>query len=168
MILPILALYWRGKGVIGSVVRHASSSQWGHIGIGGFHIDGKLCYFDTLPGKGFGIREWDEPNHKGLFHGIQETGLFWNDPLLSYIEARLTGSKYSYLNGILAAFGKQPMEPKTRPYRLQCAQVAEWILTMAGLSIPSNFIPEPQGIANEIERITGHPVKRLFEKGEKE
>jgi hypothetical protein len=86
---------------------------------------------------------------------------------------------YSYLNGVLAAFGfrRDPdtgevrdKRGKPRPFlglmtiwgrdgAVQCAQAAEMVLREVGLNISPNTIPEPQGIATQVELLTGHPVR---------
>jgi len=151
----VFCLYWRGQGSIGSLVRHASSSQWGHVGITVDLIDDCKCYLESFPGAGFRIKPITVDNPP---QGVQNTGLEWKPGMLDEVLLALSGRRYSYVNGILAAFGHR-RDSKA----IQCAQAAEIILRIAGLDIPRNLIPEPQGIANEVERLTGNPVKRIFE-----
>jgi hypothetical protein len=145
--------YWRGQGAIGSIVRHASSSQWGHVGIGAW-LDGASCYRESFPGTGFRVVPFAPGNPP---QGFQETGIVWRTEVLDGAIGALCRRRYSYVNGILAAFGH-----RRDSKNIQCAQAAEIILRLAGMDLRQDLIPEPQGIANEVERLTGNPVRRLF------
>jgi len=151
---PITIYYWRGQGTIGSIVRHASSSQWGHLGIA-ITLKSEQAYLHSYPGKGFQITRIAPDNPP---QGIQQTDLQWHPQTFYKAMDTLQSRPYSYLNGVLAAFGH-----RRESNAIQCAQAAEIILRTAGLDLPADLIPEPQGIANEVERLTGHPVKRVFE-----
>jgi len=153
-IVPIIIYYWRGQGCIGSLVRHASSSQWGHVGIS-INIDGHHCYLESFPGAGFRITPIRLNNPP---QGFQDSGLKWQPGMLGAVLDALYGRRYSYLNGVLAAFGH-----RRDSRRIQCAQAAEVVLRIAGLDVRQDLIPEPQGIANEVERLTGHTVHQVFE-----
>jgi len=184
-------LYWRGPGFIGSLVRHASSSQWGHVAVG-FRRNGKEYFIDSYPGQGARIisaARFRPPE------GVQRTGIAWKDGALDDVcrelwldgnygrgipdDLRFRGPRpYSYLNGALAAFGfrRDPdtgevrdKRGKPRPFlglmaawgsdgAVQCAQAAEMALRHIGLGISPNTVPEPQGIATQVELLTGRPV----------
>ena len=184
--------YWRGPGFIGSLVRHASSSQWGHVAVGFTH-DGKDCFIDSYPGVGARVARVSPHNPP---EGVQRTGIVWKKDALCDVcrelwldgnygsgipdDLRFRGVRpYSYLNGVLAAFGfrRDPdtgevrdKRGKPRPFlglmtiwgrdgAVQCAQAAEMALRVVGLDIGPNTIPEPQGIATQVELLTGHPVR---------
>ena len=84
--------YWRGQGAIGSIVRHASSSQWGHVGIG-VRLDGAECYMESFPGAGFRIVPFAPDNPP---QGFQLTGLKWRPELLDEVIVLLQSRRYSY------------------------------------------------------------------------
>jgi len=184
--------YWRGPGFIGSLVRHASSSQWGHVAVG-FVYRGREYFIDSYPGQGARIKL------VARFHapeGVQRTGVAWEEDDLHdagrmlWLDGNFGRGipddlcwrgvrRYSYLNGALAAFGfrRDPDTAEVRDKRgkyrpvltlltrwgqsgaLQCAQAAEMVLREVGLEISPNTIPEPQGIATQVELLTGHPVR---------
>ena len=109
---------------------------------------------ESFPGTGFRIVPFASGNPP---QGFQETDIVWRPELLNEVIETLSRRRYSYVNGILAAFGH-----RRDSKNIQCAQAAEIILRLAGLNLREDLIPEPQGIANEVERLTHTPVRRLF------
>ncbi|MDR1840445.1 MAG: hypothetical protein LBQ86_00775 [Holophagales bacterium] len=109
---------------------------------------------ESFPGAGFRIVPFAPDNPP---QGFQLTGLKWRPELLDEVLGLLQSRRYSYSNGILAAFGY-----RRDSKNIQCAQAAEIILRLAGLPIRQDLIPEPQGIANEVERLTNNSVRRVF------
>ncbi len=145
---PVRLYYWNGRGPVGSVVRHATSSQWDHVAVA-VEWDGLTCYFESYPRSGFRLVPVEGD---ALPDGVQETGLDWQPGQIATVMKTLSRRRYSVWNGILAAIGIN-----RKSEAVECAQAAAIILSILGLLMDP--IPEPQQVAIEVERKTGHPVK---------
>ena len=135
--------YWRGKGLVSWIVRHATASPWDHVAIG-VTLDGLECYLESLPRTGVRLvpLALDPPD------AYQDADGTWQPGQLAHVLA-LLGEPYSVLDAIRAAFGLRP-----RHRGLECAELAAKVL---GLEI----VPTPQILAEYVERVTRNPVRCL-------
>lgn len=141
--------YWNGRGTVGSVVRHATASQWDHVAVS-VELDGLTCYFESYPGTGFRLVPVEGDS---LPDATQETGLNWWAGKVAEVMLRLSRRRYSMWNGFLSAvFGIQ-----RKSQAIECAQAASLILQILGLPVP--YVGDPQMVATEVEKLTGNPVR---------
>lgn len=144
---PVRLYYWRGQGVLGSLIRHGCASPWDHVAVA-VEFDYLPCYFEAYPGAGFRMVpvSGDRPPD-----GVQDTGKEWTVGKAAQAMLELSRRQYSRWNGLLAAFG---INRHSR--RIECAQAASAILQILGMAVDSS---NPEGVAEAVERITRNPVR---------
>jgi len=135
--------YWRGKSVIGWLVRTITRSAWDHVAIG-CTVDGLECYLESLPLTGVRLVpvSFDPPD------AYQEVGRTWEPGELRRAMQHL-GTGYGFVDAILAGFGFPP-----RHHGEECAELVADILGLA-------VIPTPELVVESIERATGNPVLEM-------
>lgn len=144
---PVRLYYWRGHGLLGSLIRHAEASPWDHVAVA-VEFDGVPSYFESYPGAGFRLVPVSgaEPPD-----GYQETGREWTTGKAGKVMLELSRRQYSRLNGLLSPFGLN-----RHSKRIECAQAASLILQILGMDVDNS---NPEGVAEGVEKLTGFPVR---------
>lgn len=112
-------LAWRGKSLIGRIIRHWTGESWSHVGIA-WVIGGRVLVLEAREGRGVVV----SPLSRRLDCYHLPTGAVWDEAMQARALDSL-GGRYNVLDALRAGLGLRPSGTGW-----QCAEYAAHVLGM--------------------------------------